>query len=108
METAKKTLRQAVQDLMAKHQYQGAIFMASKLSLMSGYAPKDVFLLANAMYLAGEYARCHELLESRGLIDADVRFRLLAAQCLVAQKLWDECVVLARRIGCGDDGGAEV
>lgn len=79
--------------------------MASKLSLMSGYAPKDVFLLANAMYLAGEYARCHELLESRGLIDADVRFRLLAAQCLVAQKLWDECVVLLDESGVATMAG---
>ena len=115
VEMAKKTLRQATQDLMAKHQYQGAIFMASKLSLVSGYAPKDVFLLTNAMYLAGEYARCHELLESRGLIDVDVRFRLLAAQCLAAQKLWDECVVLLDEAGVGrveelkfDAGGAKM
>ncbi len=115
VEMAKKTLRQATQDLMAKHQYQGAIFMASKLSLMSGYAPKDVFLLTNAMYLAGEYARCHELLESRGLIDVDVRFRLLAAQCLVAQNLWDDCVVLLDEAGAGtveelkfDVGGAKM
>ncbi len=115
VEMAKKTLRQATQDLMAKHQYQGAIFMASKLALVSGYAPKDVFLLTNAMYLAGEYARCHELLESRGLIDVDVRFRLLAAQCLVAQKLWDECVVLLDEAGAGtveelkfDAGGAKM
>ena len=101
VESPKKTLRQAIQDMMAKHQYKGAIYMASKLSLMSGYAPKDVYLLSNAYYLDGQYARCVELLDSRGLVEVDVRFRLLSAQCLVAQRSWEECVLLL------DDAGAE-
>jgi anaphase-promoting complex subunit 6 len=100
VETTRKTIRQTVQDLMAKHDYRGAIFMSSKLSLMSNFAPKDVFLLANSFYLDQQYARCFDLLDARGLADVDVRFRLLAARCLMAQKLYDETVALL------DDAGA--
>ena len=104
LEETRKSLRSTIQDMMAKHDYRGAIFMSSKLSLMSNYAPKDVFLLANAFYLDQQYARCFDVLDSRGLAAVDVRFRLLSAQCLMAQKLYEETVALLDDSGAGDVG----
>ena len=77
---------------MGKHMYEGAIFYANKLAIVSNYAPKDSFLLANALFVDNQYHRCLELLESRGFVDVDVRFRVLAARCLVATKAWEACV----------------
>ena len=81
-----------MQDMMAKHMYEGAIFYANKLAVMSNYAPKDAFLLSNALFVDNQYHRCLHLLESRGLVDVDVRFRLLAARCLIATGDWEECI----------------
>ncbi|KAI8113112.1 hypothetical protein M9435_003118 [Picochlorum sp. BPE23] len=92
MESVQGTMRSLVQDMMAKHMYEGAIFYANKLAVMSNYAPKDAFLLANAFFVDNQYHRCLHLLESRGLVEVDVRFRLLAARCLLATRDWDECI----------------
>ena len=99
MEDAKehvvRNLRALVQDMMAKHMYEGAIFYANKLALMTGFNPKDVFLLANALFVDNQYHRCLHLLESRrDLVDLDMRFRLLAARCLIEAKSWEECVAI--------------
>jgi anaphase-promoting complex subunit 6 len=102
IDNSTKLIRSMIQDLMAKHQYKGAMYYASKLVIMSNFAPKDMFLLANSLFLDSQYHRCYELLDSRGLVHVDVRFRLLAAQCLVAQNLWEECVALLD--DCGASG----
>ena len=86
------TMRSLVQDMMAKHMYEGAIFYANKLAVLSNYAPKDAFLLANAYFVDNQYHRCLFLLESRNYLDVDVRFRLLAARCLVATSSWEDCI----------------
>ena len=39
-------LRSLVQDCLAKHMHGSAVFYADKLVTLSGYAPGDVFLLA--------------------------------------------------------------
>lgn len=91
-ELMKQNMRSLVQDMMAKHMYEGAIFYANKLATLSNYAPKDAFLLANALFVDNQYHRCLHLLDSRGFVEIDVRFRVLAARCLVATKAWEECV----------------
>lgn len=91
-DNVKHNIRSLVQDMMAKHMYEGAIFYANKLAIVSNYAPKDSFLLANALFVDNQYHRCLEMLESHGFIDVDVRFRVLAARCLIATKAWEDCV----------------
>lgn len=91
-EMIKQNMRSLVQDMMAKHMYEGAIFYANKLAIVSNFAPKDAFLLANALFVDNQYHRCLHLLESRGYVAMDVRFRVLAARCLVATKAWEDCI----------------
>jgi len=105
LEAMRRSLRATVQDMMSRHDYRGAIFMSSKLATLSNYAPKDVFLLANAFYLDSQFARCFELLDSRGLAAVDVRFRLLGAQCLMAQSLYEETVALLDDASAGGVAG---
>ena len=46
MEALCSKLRTLVQDCLAKHLYESAIFYADKLATMSNQAPRDVYLLA--------------------------------------------------------------
>ena len=46
MEDLCNKLRTLVQDCLAKHLYDSAIFHADKLTTMSDQAPRDAYLLA--------------------------------------------------------------
>lgn len=46
MEDLCNKLRTLVQDCLAKHLYDSAIFYADKLTTMSDQAPRDAYLLA--------------------------------------------------------------
>ena len=91
---ALESIKSLIQDMMAKHSYKGAIFYANKLAVISGYHPTSVYLLANALFIDNQYRRCLHILERRNMVNFDVRFRLLAARCLVATAAWEDCITL--------------
>lgn len=74
-------LRSVVHDCLAKHMYEAAAFFADKLVTLSGYAPAEVYTLAQAFFCSRQYRRCLQLLRSTELIEKDLRFRYLAARC---------------------------
>jgi uncharacterized membrane protein YgcG len=57
-------LRSLVQDCIAKHLYGSAVFHADKLLVLSSGAPADVYLLAQAMYVARQPLRALALLKA--------------------------------------------
>jgi len=109
-------LRSLVQDCISKHLYQGAVFFADKLVALSDSAPADVYLLAQARagagesfggprpaahpahaqahYVSKEYRRALTLLNKHALFERNIRFRYLAAKCLVECHEWEECLAL--------------
>jgi anaphase-promoting complex subunit 6 len=116
-------LRSLVQDCIAKHLYGSAVFYADKLLVLSGGAPADVYLLAQAMYVARQPLRALALLKApptvRGATQqqqqphpthepppspllSDARFAYLAAKCAAAAGEWHEALVLL-----GSEDGAE-
>lgn len=85
-------LQLLVHDCLAKHLYGSAIFFADKLTSLSECAPADVFTLAQAFYMDKQYRRALTLLRGTDLVEQDVRFRYLAAKCLVECQEWEECL----------------
>ena len=87
-------LRQLVKDCLAKHLYDGAAFFADKLVTLSGGAPADVYLLAQAHFVGRKPRRALQLLRTAGvdggLTKDDPRFRYLAAKCLAECGEWEE------------------
>lgn len=77
---AAQSLRSLVHDCLAKHMYEAAAFFADKMVSLSGYAPAEVYTLAQAFYCARQFRRCLQLLRGTELIEKDVRFRFLAAR----------------------------
>jgi len=74
-------LRAVVQDLLGKHMYTSAVFFADKLVALADATPADVYLLAQAHFVAKHYRAAGALLRAEGLVDADPRFKYLAARC---------------------------
>ena len=97
-------LRALVKDCLAKHLYAGAAFFADKLVTLSGGAPADIYLLAQAHFVGGSPRRALWLLlgegaPGAGLVAQDPRFRYLAAQCHAQSGDWSECLKV---LGDGD------
>lgn len=56
-------------------------------------AQTDVFS-CQAFYMDKQYRRALTLLKGSDLIEQDVRFRYLAAKCLVECQEWEECLMM--------------
>lgn len=75
-------LRGVVRDCMSKHLYSSAIFFADKVAAITS-DPTDIYMQAQALYLGGHYRRAFHLLNASQIVLRDLRFRYLAAKCLV-------------------------
>lgn len=92
-------LRSLVCSCLDKSLLPSAVFFADKLVSASGGAPEDVFLLARALLLAGQAPRALALLRAESLATAGPRFLLLTAQCLVAERQWEDALALLGDVG---------
>ena len=80
-EEALERLRGVVRDSIGKHLYASAIFLADKVAAATG-DPADLYMLAQALFLGRHFRRALHLLNNSRLL-RDLRFRFLAAKCLV-------------------------
>ncbi|GHP05355.1 anaphase-promoting complex subunit [Pycnococcus provasolii] len=91
-------MRALVQDALGKHMYASASFFADKLLTLSGGAPADVYLLAQACFVSRDYRRALAVLRlhAAALVESDARFRYLAARCHAECGEWNECLGVLR------------
>lgn len=75
-------MRGVVRDCVSKHLYSSAIFFADKVAAMTS-DPTDIYMQAQALFLGGHYRRALHLLTASQIVLRDLRFRYLAAKCLV-------------------------
>eukprot|EP00850_Spirogloea_muscicola_P013827 SM000096S24856 [mRNA] locus=s96:176564:182351:+ [translate_table: standard] len=83
---ALERLPELARDCLAKHLPASAAFFADKAVTLSGGAPEHVYLLAEAHHAGGHHRRALQLLRQRGLLRANIRFRYLAAKCLLIKR----------------------
>ncbi|KAG8230089.1 hypothetical protein J437_LFUL009208 [Ladona fulva] len=69
--------------LRFQHQYGSAYFWADKVVSLSDEDPKDVYWLAQCMYLMKQYHRAAHLILSRRLDKTHILCHYLAARCLL-------------------------
>lgn len=79
-------VRGVVRDCVSKHLYSSAIFFADKVAGATS-DPADLYMLAQALFLGRQFRRALHVLVSSNLIPRDLRFRYLAAKCLVRTPL---------------------
>ncbi|KAJ4960173.1 hypothetical protein NE237_020083 [Protea cynaroides] len=75
-------LRGVVRDCVSKHLYFSAIFFANKVAAFTN-DPADIYMQAQALFLGRQYRRAFHLLNASQIVLRDLRFRYLAAKCLV-------------------------
>ncbi|XP_018334446.1 cell division cycle protein 16 homolog [Agrilus planipennis] len=75
--------RQLVQLYLNLHIYQAALFWADKVVALTNGNPKDVYCLAQCMYMLKEYHRAAHLLRSRNLEKKFVLCNYLTVKCLM-------------------------
>ena len=114
-------LRAVVDDCLAKHLDDSAVFFADKLVSMSAKGEQshldDVFLYCQALFQGGHYRRALTVMRRNGVLEGSsgvdgggvngvgaigqgtLRFALLAAQCFAAGGEWDESLAV---LGDGD------
>ena len=76
-------LRGVVRDCVSKHLYSSAIFFADKVVAFTS-DPADIYMQAQALFLGRHYRRAFHLLNASQIVLRDLRFRYLAAKCLVS------------------------
>ena len=94
-EEALERLRGVVRDSIGKHLYASAIFLADKVAAATG-EPADLYMLAQALFLGRHFRRALHLLNNSRLL-RDLRFRFLAAKCLVRLLSSSPAVFLSSR-----------
>lgn len=82
MEEHIEKLRGVVRDCVSKHLYSSAIFFADKVAAFTS-DPADIYMQAQALFLGRHYRRAFHLLNASQIVLRDLRFRYLAAKCLV-------------------------
>ena len=80
-------LRGVVRDCVSKHLYSSAIFFADKVAAFTD-DPADIYMQAQALFLGRHYRRAYHLLNASKIVLRDLRFRYLAAKCLVNPRFW--------------------
>lgn len=101
-------LRSVVRDCLGKHLYSSAIFFADKLVTMAGNATQDMYMHVQALYLGKHYRRAVHLIRRYNLVNADVKFRYLAAKCLEEVKEWEDCLTMLGDGEVDEDGNIAI
>lgn len=75
--------RNLVQTYIKLHIYNAALFWADKVVALSGGSPKDVYWLAQCMFLLKQYHRAASLLQTKNLDKTYILCNTLAVRCLL-------------------------
>ncbi|KAJ9575801.1 hypothetical protein L9F63_007342 [Diploptera punctata] len=87
--------RKLVKSYIDLHLYSAALFWADKVVSLSNGEAKDVYWLAQCMYLTKQYHRAAHLIRSRGLEKTHILCHYLAVRCLLeARELTEALQVL--------------
>lgn len=86
-------LRGVVRDCVSKHLYSSAIFFADKVAAFTS-DPADIYMQAQALFLGRHYRRAFHLLNASQIVLRDLRFRYLAAKCLVRPQFRLSCFLV--------------
>ncbi|XP_069493217.1 cell division cycle protein 16 homolog isoform X1 [Ambystoma mexicanum] len=85
-------LRRRVRLYIDQQQYQSALFWADKVASLSHEDPRDVYWLAQCLYLTTQYHRAAHAIRSRKLDKIDKACRYLAARCHYAAKEYQQAL----------------
>lgn len=94
--------RKLVKNLLDLRRYKSALFWSEKVAVMSNYFAKDVYQLANCMYMLKEYNRSSHVIKKSGLEKKNLLCLTLLVECLFASKDYQEALNLLNSLEIED------
>lgn len=94
--------RKLVSQLSSLRRYKSALFWAEKVAVLSNFNPKDVYQLAQCMFMLKEYNRAAHVIKSSGLEKTNLLCLTLLVECLYDSKDYEEALNLLTSIEIED------
>lgn len=97
-----ESYRKLVKTFMELRRYKSALFWAEKVAVLSNNYPKDVYQLAQCMFLLREYNRAAHIIKNSGLEKTNLLCHYLLVECLFAAKDYQEALNLLNSLEIED------
>lgn len=94
--------RKLVSQLSSLRRHKSALFWAEKVAVLSNFNPKDVYQLAQCMFMLKEYNRAAHVIKSSGLEKTNLLCLTLLVECLYDSKDYEEALNLLTSIEIED------
>jgi len=89
-----ESYRKLVKTMLELRRYKSALFWAEKVTVLSGNYPKDVYQLAQCMFMLKEYNRAAHIIKRSELEKSNLLCLTLLIECLLASKDHQEALNL--------------
>lgn len=97
-----ESYRRLVFNLLQLRRYKSALFWAEKVTVLSNNYPKDVYQLAQCMFMLREYNRAAHVIKNSGLEKTNLLCLTLLVECLFDSKEYQEALNLLTSIEIED------
>mgnify|MGYP003513906577 CR=1 FL=1 len=97
-----ESYRKLVKNLLEYRRYKSALFWSEKVAVLSNNYPKDVYQVAQCMYMLKEYNRASHIIKRSGLEKRNLLCLTLLVECLYASKDFQEAMNLLNSIDIED------
>lgn len=97
-----ESYRKLVSQLFSLRRWKSALFWAEKVTVLSNNYPKDVYQLAQCMFMLREYNRAAHVIKSSGLERNNLLCLTLLVECLFDSKDYQEALNLLNSIEIED------
>lgn len=97
-----ESYRKLVLQLFNLRRYKSALFWAEKTTVLSNNYPKDVYQLAQCMFMLKEYNRAAHVIKINGLEKTNLLCLTLLTECLYSSKDYQEALNLLMSIEIED------
>lgn len=94
--------RKLVAQLFSLRRYKSALFWSEKVTVLSNNYPKDVYQLAQCMFMLKEYNRAAHVIKMNGLEKTNLLCLTLLVECLYDSKDYQEALNLLATIEIED------
>jgi anaphase-promoting complex subunit 6 len=97
-----ESYRKLVQQLLQLRRYKSALFWSEKVAVLSKNNPRDVYQLAQCMFMLKEYNRASHVIRSSHLEKSNLLCLELLVECLFASKDYQEALNLLTSLDIED------
>jgi anaphase-promoting complex subunit 6 len=97
-----ESYRNLVKNFLDFRRYKSALYWSEKIVVLSNYYPKDVYQLAQCMFMLKEYSRASHVIKRSGLEKTNLLCLTLLVECLYASKEYQEALNLLSSVEAED------